>query len=48
VHYDSRPLGHAKLESTAIYTHVATKLLRSVTSPLDLLTPLGPDKEEPK
>jgi integrase/recombinase XerD len=41
-------LGHAKLESTAIYTKVATKVLRSVTSPLDLLTPLGPKKEPPK
>jgi integrase/recombinase XerD len=41
-------LGHAKLESTAIYTHVATKVLRSVTSPLDLLTPLGPDEDPPK
>jgi len=41
-------LGHAKLESTAIYTKVATKVLRSVTSPLDLLTPLGPKEEPPK
>src|SRR5215468_4026068 len=41
-------LGHAKLESTALYTKVATKVLRSVTSPLDLLTPLGPDKEPTK
>jgi integrase/recombinase XerD len=40
-------LGHAKLESTAIYTKVATKVLRSLTSPLDLLTPLGPEEEEP-
>src|SRR6516225_6109527 len=35
-------LGHAKLETTAIYTKVATKVLRSVTSPLDLLKPLNP------
>ena len=41
-------LGHAKLESTALYTKVATKVLRSVTSPLDLLTPLAPDKEPTK
>jgi len=41
-------LGHAKLESTAIYTKVATKVLRSVTSPLDLLKPLNPAKDPPK
>jgi integrase/recombinase XerD len=38
---------HLLEESTAIYTKVATKVLRSVTSPLDLLTPLGPE-EAPK
>lgn len=30
-------LGHAKLETTTIYTQVATKTIQSVTSPLDLL-----------
>ena len=30
-------LGHAKLESTARYTHVATRILRSIESPLDQL-----------
>jgi len=30
-------LGHAKLETTTIYTKVATKTIREVTSPLDLL-----------
>ena len=30
-------LGHAKLETTTIYTKVATKTIQSVTSPLDLL-----------
>ena len=30
-------LGHAKLETTTIYTQVATKTIRDVTSPLDLL-----------
>ena len=32
-------LGHKKLETTSIYTHVATDLLREVISPLDLLPP---------
>jgi integrase/recombinase XerD len=31
-------LGHAKLETTAIYTQVATRTICSVTSPLDKLT----------
>ena len=30
-------LGHAKLETTTLYTKVATKTIRDVTSPLDLL-----------
>jgi len=30
-------LGHAKLETTAIYTQVATRTICSVTSPLDKL-----------
>ena len=47
MHYDTRPLGHAKLDRTARYTHVATKVLRDVTSPLDLLTPLNPRKGSP-
>jgi site-specific recombinase XerD len=33
-------LGHAKLESTALYTRVATTTLREVKSPLDRITPL--------
>ena len=28
-------LGHKKLETTSIYTHVGTKVLREVVSPLD-------------
>ena len=40
-------LGHAKINSTARYAHVASKVLREVTSPLDLLTPLVPRKDEP-
>ena len=31
-------LGHAKLDTTARYAHVATNVLRTVTSPLDRLT----------
>ena len=33
-------LGHAKLDTTALYTRVATTTIRSVTSPLDRLAPL--------
>jgi len=32
---------------TARYAHVARKILREVTSPLDLLTPLVPRKDQP-
>jgi len=31
-------LGHAKLDNTALYTRVATKIVRAVTSPLDRIT----------
>jgi hypothetical protein len=44
VHYDSCPLGHSKLDTTARYAQVATNLLRTVTSPLDHLT-LAENKE---
>ena len=47
-YYDSQPLGHAKLESTALYTQVATKTIREVMSPLDRLTPLMLKKDGPK
>ena len=32
-------LGHKKLETTSIYTHVATEILREVVSPLETLQP---------
>ena len=34
-------LGHAKLNTTARYSHVASQLLQEVESPLDALTPLS-------
>jgi integrase/recombinase XerD len=40
-------LGHAKLETTALYTQVATNVIRAVTSPLDRLTPLIPKRNKP-
>jgi site-specific recombinase XerD len=39
-------LGHAKLETTALYTQVASKTIRNVMSPLDRLTPLMARTEE--
>jgi len=40
-------LGHAKLNTTAFYTQVATKTMRAVVSPLDRLALAAPDKEAP-
>jgi integrase/recombinase XerD len=37
-------LGHAKLDTTALYAHVATNVIRAVMSPLDRLTPLTAGK----
>ena len=37
-------LGHAKIDTTALYAQVATNVIRAVVSPLDRLTPL---KSEP-
>ncbi len=37
MHYDACPLGHAKLETTALYTRVAVNTIRDVESPLDRL-----------
>jgi integrase/recombinase XerD len=41
-------LGHAKLDTTARYAHVASKVLRAVVSPLDQLSPLVRGKDKPK
>ena len=40
-------LGHAKLETTALYTRVATKTIREVMSPLDRLTRKPKKKDKP-
>jgi len=40
-------LGHAKLDTTAFYTKVATKTMRAVTSPLDKLALLPPQGAPP-
>jgi integrase/recombinase XerD len=37
-------LGHAKLNNTALYTKVATRMVRTVTSPLDKIANLISDK----
>jgi integrase/recombinase XerD len=33
-------VGHAKLDNTALYTQVATRTVRTVTSPLDKIVAL--------
>jgi len=39
-------LGHAKLDTTALYTRVASNTIREVMSPLDRLTPLTAKKDK--
>ena len=46
MHYEAQSLGHAKLDTTARYTQVATNIIREVMSPLDRLTPLLPKKDD--
>ena len=41
-------LGHAKLDTTALYARVATTTIRAVISPLDRLAPLGEGKPRPE
>jgi len=40
-------LGHAKLDTTALYTRVATNTIRTVMSPLDRLTPMRRQADQP-
>jgi Phage integrase family len=40
-------LGHSKLDTTARYAHVASKVLREMVSPLDQLTALVRSKDAP-
>jgi len=40
-------LGHAKLDTTALYAQVATNTIRAVMSPLDRLMPLTTRRPEP-
>jgi site-specific recombinase XerD len=40
-------LGHAKVDTTALYTQVATNVIRAVISPLDRLTLLTAKRPEP-
>ena len=40
-------LGHAKLDTTALYAQVATNVIRAVMSPLDRLTPLTAKRSKP-
>jgi integrase/recombinase XerD len=37
-------LGHKRLDTTALYTQVATRTLAAVTSPLERLTPQEPPR----
>jgi site-specific recombinase XerD len=40
-------LGHARLDTTALYAQVATNVIRAVMSPLDRLIPLTSEKKPP-
>lgn len=40
-------LGHAKLDTTALYARVATNTIRAVMSPLDRIRLLSEDERQP-
>jgi integrase/recombinase XerD len=40
-------LGHARLDNTALYTRVATRTVRTVTSPLDKIVALIGERAGP-
>ncbi len=40
-------LGHAKLDTTALYTRVATKIISEIMSPLDRITAKLRESVEP-
>lgn len=40
-------LGHAKLDTTALYARVATKTIRAVVSPLDRIRLLAENETRP-
>ena len=40
-------LGHAKLDTTALYTRVATKIIREIVSPIDRITAKLKEGTEP-
>jgi transposase len=44
---NERFLGHAKLDTTALYTRVATKTIREIMSPLDRITAKLKEATEP-
>jgi hypothetical protein len=46
-HYGAWLLGHAKLDTTALYTRVATKTIREIMSPLDHITRTLKEAEPP-
>jgi integrase/recombinase XerD len=47
VHAAARTAEIKKLDTTALYTRVATTTIRAVISPLDRLAPLRPKKDQP-
>jgi len=47
-HYGAWLLGHAKLDTTALYTRVANTTIRAVTSPLDRLASLIEERPRPE